>query len=125
MAAGMTFWLYWKQGCSDIILSSFIHPVLSGLMHPKKSNKKWRKCTTLAPNCCMDTISQTLLGLTTSSFQVTCYLPKGCLKKMDLRTLSQKVGGGPDQIPKFYVCEIGTWGGGGSQTPIFPILNLT
>ena len=29
-------------------------------------------------------------------------------KKTDLRTLSQKVGGGPDQIPKFVVCEIGT-----------------
>ena len=41
-------------------------------------------------------------------------------KKPDLRTLSQKVGGGPDQIPKFVVCEIGTWGGVGSQTPICP-----
>ena len=30
---------------------------------------------------------------------------------MDLGTLSQKVGGGPDQIPKFVVCEIGTRGG--------------
>ena len=30
------------------------------------------------------------------------------LKKTDLRTLSQKVGGGQDQIPKFVVCEIGT-----------------
>ena len=29
-------------------------------------------------------------------------------KKTDLRTLSQKVGGGPDQITKFVVCEIGT-----------------
>ena len=29
-------------------------------------------------------------------------------KKPDLRTLSQKEGGGPDQIPKFVVCEIGT-----------------
>ena len=29
-------------------------------------------------------------------------------KKRDLRTLSQKEGGGPDQIPKFVVCEIGT-----------------
>ena len=29
-------------------------------------------------------------------------------KKTDLRTLSQRVGGGPDQIPKFVVCEIGT-----------------
>ena len=29
-------------------------------------------------------------------------------KKPDLRTLSQKVGGGPDQIPKFLACEIGT-----------------
>ena len=36
---------------------------------------------------------------------------KGCLqnkKKPDLRTLSQKEGGGPDQIPKFIACEIGT-----------------
>ena len=41
-------------------------------------------------------------------------------KKPDLRTLSQKVGGGPDQIPKFVVCEIGTRGGVGSQTPICP-----
>ena len=29
-------------------------------------------------------------------------------KKTDVWTLSQKVGGGPDQIPKFVVCEIGT-----------------
>ena len=41
-------------------------------------------------------------------------------KKPDLRTLSQKVGGGPDQIPNFVVCEIGTRGGEGSQTLICP-----
>ena len=38
-------------------------------------------------------------------------MTKGRLQKTnkpDLRTLSQKVGGGPDQIPKFFVCEIGT-----------------
>ena len=29
-------------------------------------------------------------------------------KKPDLRTLSQQEGGGPDQIPKFIACEIGT-----------------
>ena len=29
-------------------------------------------------------------------------------KKTDLRTLSQKEGGGPDQIPKLVACEIGT-----------------
>ena len=29
-------------------------------------------------------------------------------KKTDLRTLSQKEGWGPDQIPKFLACEIGT-----------------
>ena len=29
-------------------------------------------------------------------------------KKTDLRTLSQKGGGGPDQIPKLMACEIGT-----------------
>ena len=29
-------------------------------------------------------------------------------KKPDLRTLSQKVGGSPDEIPKFFVYEIGT-----------------
>ena len=40
--------------------------------------------------------------------------------KPDLRTLSQKVGGGPDQIPNFVVCEIGTRGGEGSQTLICP-----
>ena len=45
---------------------------------------------------------------------------RDALIKTDLRTLSQKVGGGPDQIPKFFVCEIGTWGGVGSQTPICP-----
>ena len=28
------------------------------------------------------------------------------------------MGAGPHQIPKFVVCEIGTWGEGGSQTPI-------
>ena len=41
-------------------------------------------------------------------------------KKTDLRTLSQKVGGGPDQIPKFVVCEFGTRGGVGSQIPVCP-----
>ena len=30
------------------------------------------------------------------------------IKKTDLRTLSQKGGGGPDQIPKLMACEIGT-----------------
>ena len=30
-------------------------------------------------------------------------------------------GGGPDQIPNFVVCEIGTWGTGSSQTLICPI----
>ena len=30
------------------------------------------------------------------------------IKKTDLRTLSQKEGGGRDQIPKFIACEIGT-----------------
>ena len=29
-------------------------------------------------------------------------------KNPDLRTLSQKEGGGSDQIPKFVACEIGT-----------------
>ena len=41
-------------------------------------------------------------------------------KTPDLRTLSQKVGGGLEQILKFVVYEIGTWGGMGSQTPICP-----
>ena len=39
-------------------------------------------------------------------------------KKTDSRTLSQKVDGGPDQIPKIVVCEIGIRVG--SQTPICP-----
>ena len=54
----------------------------------------------------------------------TLILSKGRLqkkkKKTDLRTLSQKVGGGQDQIPNFVVCEIGTRGWEGSQTLICP-----
>ena len=35
--------------------------------------------------------------------------------------MSQKKGGGPDQIPKFVGCEFGTGGRGSSQTLICPI----
>ena len=44
--------------------------------------------------------------------------------KKDLRTMSQKDGGGPHQIPKFLACEIGTWGRGLGQTLICPIFNF-
>ena len=43
------------------------------------------------------------------------------IKKTDLRTLSQKERGGPDQIPKFVAYEIGTLGRESSQTLICPI----
>ena len=39
-------------------------------------------------------------------------------KKTDLRTLSQKGGGGPD--PKYIACEIGTLGRGSTQKLICP-----
>ena len=46
---------------------------------------------------------------------------RDALKNTDLRTLSQKVGGGPDQILKFVVCQ----GGGGVSGLIGTIsLNL-
>ena len=53
-------------------------------------------------------------------YQSNVFPLRDALKKTDLRTLSQKVGGGPDQIPNFDVCEIGTRGGEGSQTLICP-----
>ena len=46
---------------------------------------------------------------------------RDALKKTDLRTLSQKEGGCPDQIPKFDAFEIGTWGRGSSEKLICPI----
>ena len=60
-------------------------------------------------------------GSTQSQNKIYTFKPKGRLKKTkktDVWTLSQKVGGGPDQIPKFVECEIGTRGGVGSQKPI-------
>ena len=52
-------------------------------------------------------------GLTTTIWIRDAFKIK---KKPDLRTLSQKEGGGPDQIPKFVKCEIGTWGRGQANT---------
>ena len=51
-------------------------------------------------------------GLDTNQVEPCCWMTytqvRDAYKKTDLRTLSQKVGGGPDQIPKFVACEIGT-----------------
>ena len=51
-----------------------------------------------------------LIVLKTLHFEDLAYLRlrDAFKKKMDLRKLSQKVGGGLEQIPKFVVCEIGT-----------------
>ena len=45
---------------------------------------------------------------------------RDALKKTGFKDIVPKGGRGPDQIPKFVVCEIGTWGGVGSQTLICP-----
>ena len=46
-------------------------------------------------------------------------------KKPDLRTLSQKVGGGPDQIPKFLYVKLAHEGGYVVKHQFVPILRLT